>query len=190
MDKWSTSHSFSFPFPLFLPLKIRCKTKKKKKKEKKMDRWSHQLSFCFPFPILVFLTAWNRTSVGALCPCRLDRISFSTKLGLIKCKRWKLRYIFWDFQINAKGKIKQMHFWRVKPINFPAFLDHRVPWRRAHKSRQKFSWLKNHLISRLSQNQGCYDTFSVVVECWGCFWSDFQSGSRVLKGVMIGSQML
>ena len=26
-----------------------------------------------------------------------------------------------------------------------------------------------------------YDTFSAVVECWVCFWSDFQSGSRVLK---------
>ena len=26
-----------------------------------------------------------------------------------------------------------------------------------------------------------YDTFSVVVECWVCFWSNFQSGSRVLK---------
>ena len=29
-----------------------------------------------------------------------------------------------------------------------------------------------------------YDTFSVVVECWVSFWSDFQSGSRVLKKVL------
>ena len=29
-----------------------------------------------------------------------------------------------------------------------------------------------------------YDTFSVVVECWVSFWSDFQNGSRVLKKVL------
>ena len=29
-----------------------------------------------------------------------------------------------------------------------------------------------------------YDTFSVVVECWVSFWSDFQSGSRGLKKVL------
>ena len=29
-----------------------------------------------------------------------------------------------------------------------------------------------------------YDTFSVVVECWVSFWSDFQSGSRVLKKML------
>ena len=121
MDKWSTSHSFSFPFPLFWPLKIRCKTKKKKKKEKKMDRWSHQLSFCFPFPILVFLTAWNRTSVGALCPCRLDRISFSTKLGLIKCKRWKLRYIFLRFPNKCKGQNQTNAFLEGEAYQFSCF---------------------------------------------------------------------
>ena len=49
------------------------------------------------------------------------------------------------------------------------------------------SWIVNGV---LLLNRSCvtliltYDTFSVVVECWVSFWSDFQNGSRVLKKVL------
>ena len=44
-----------------------------------------------------------------------------------------------------KGEIKQMHFCRrVKPINFPAFLDHQAQWgRRGSWKIQKFPKLEN-----------------------------------------------
>ena len=43
----------------------------------------------------------------------------------------------------------------------------------------------NHTLNQPhSYGLNTYDTFSVVVECWVSFWSDFQNGSRVLKKVL------
>ena len=63
-------------------------------------------------------------------------------------RRMKAKIYFLWFPINAKkSEIKQMHFWRVKPINFPAFLD-RIQWREVQKSRQKYFSLSNYAIWR------------------------------------------
>ena len=77
-------------------------------------------------------------------------------------------HMIWNRSVeNAGGKGNWQHYKRGSPGK-----EHHAQWCFTFKI---ILTAPSNLVHSL------YDAFSVVVECWVAFWSDFQSGSKVLK---------
>ena len=147
--------------------------------------------------IIIVWIGWNCCSkIPASCPLECIKIliwSLTTHINLDYVHSKELFLIqMWSNFVERVWTIVSSTDWSIhlncdkKPrigssVKIPEFL----PMIKIQNTYSMYSMyiLANLLCVKQEIQNYEYDTFSVVVECWVSFWSDFHSGSRVLKKV-------
>ena len=156
--KWNLSHNWSCRAPT---LKTRNQYLKFLMGSTTNSSWDiefHEFSPTLLVRLFVFLLGYFKFLIGYTRIVKFPNSTNFPQHCLLDCL-----YFGFKFWIGYSKNIKLIKFYVRSFIGFFVFV------------------LRYFDFYISSSSIITYDTLSVVVECWRSFWSDFQSGSRVLK---------